>query len=418
MGSKYRNNFFDNKRDWSKYKDAVLNYYLRPYLEKVKEIKDKQSGSRKPICIVDMFAGRGVFKTGEPGSPLIIARHLNRLAEQGFEVKLLCYETYKKFYGHLVTVLEPFPFAKAVPKDCFTDMASVAEVASTHSTLLYIDPCDVNQLVLGQLGLVFEKVLQNQSVEALIVFMARAFLRQAAWARSVEANIGDALNDPLVGEADQDDRAMWLDALYDDQVVSQHAQLQRTHALLNSIAGGNYWEAIVDKLSFSWEERILLLVDEYKQKLRSWFRCVEALPVRPDTSPLPKYWIAFMTRYEPAFDLFNRAACEMMRARDLNIKNQPGTLFAGLETAPDLPQPSVVDRAVKRAAQPLSQISWRKLRWAACGGRNVGLYTDSEVNQSIKRLLKTGWLSGATGNKVEENSLLRPTQQLTDWRER
>lgn len=51
MGSKYRNSFFDSKRDWSKYKDAILNYYLTPYLQKVKTIG-------KPICIVDMFAGR------------------------------------------------------------------------------------------------------------------------------------------------------------------------------------------------------------------------------------------------------------------------------------------------------------------------------------------------------------------------
>src|SRR6266480_594852 len=94
MGSKYRNSFFDVKRDWSKYKDSVLDYYLVPYLQKVKDL-------RKPICIVDMFAGRGEFLTGEPGSPLIIAKRLQELRQLGHEVKLLCYENYDPFYQHL-----------------------------------------------------------------------------------------------------------------------------------------------------------------------------------------------------------------------------------------------------------------------------------------------------------------------------
>src|SRR5258706_9461524 len=131
MGSKYRNSFFDSKREWSNYKDSVLDYYLRPYLQKVKEIKVR--GIRKPICIVDMFAGRGEFKTGEPGSPRIIAARLQELAAHGYQVKLCCYENYQPFYKHLVSVLEPFPFAEAVPKDCFSDIANIAQLASTHT---------------------------------------------------------------------------------------------------------------------------------------------------------------------------------------------------------------------------------------------------------------------------------------------
>ncbi len=413
MGSKYRNSFFEQKRAWSKYKDAVLNYYLAPYLQKVKEIKARGVG--KPICVVDMFAGRGRFKTGEIGSPLIIAGHLNQLASQGYEVKLLCYETYDEHFAHLAEELKPFPFAKALQADCFGDMDNVAELASTHTTLLYIDPCDVNQLVLAKLKLVFDKVRQNQSVEALIVFMARAFLRQAAWARSIETRIGDALNDPLFADADDDDKAMWLDALYDKHVATQHAQVQETHSLLNNILGSNCWEALVDDESTAWEQKISQLVDEYKKQLRTWFKCVEALPVRPDTSSLPKYWIAFASRYPPAFDLFNRAGCEMMRTRELNVRNQPDSLFAGIETEPEVPQPQTVDRAVKRAAKSFSHVSWRELRWATCSGRSVGLYTDSEVNQSIKRLLRSGWLTGATGDKVEEMASIRPSQRLVDW---
>ncbi len=67
---------------------------------------------------------------------------------------------------------------------------------------------------------------------------------------------------------------------------------------------------------------------------------------------------------------------------------------------------------------PLMQVSCRELRWVTCGGLNVGTYTDSEINQSIKRLLKSGWLTGAAGEKVEEKTILSPTQLLASWLDR
>lgn len=413
MGSKYRNSFFDRKRDWSNYKDAVLDYYLVPYLQKVKRIG-------KPICVVDMFAGRGEFKTGEPGSPRIIATRLQELVQQGYNVKLRCYENYKPFYKHLITVLEPFPFADALPKDCFSDINNIAQLASTHTTLLYIDPCDVVQLNLSQLGLVFGKVLQNSSVEALIVFMARAFLRQAALARSVEMRLEEsgATNDPMLSDAEEDDEAMWTEALHGNKAAAQHAQSQKHQALLSDIAGGEYWQAIVQDRTTPWEEKCAKLVDEYLRKLRSWFKLAEALPVRSDKLAIPKYWIAFMSRYEPAFDLFNRAACKMVRLQRQNLLNQSGSLFAEAEPQPETAQPETVDRAVKRTAQPLQLCCWNELRWRTCGGRNVGKFTDSEVDQSIKRMLKSGWLSGASGEKIEEEAILSPTEELKSWTDR
>jgi len=413
MGSKYRKNFFDRKRDWSKYKDAVLEYYLVPYLQKVKELG-------KPICIVDMFAGRGEFKTGEPGSPRIIAVRAQELVHQGFKVKLRCYENYQPFYKHLVTVLKPFSFAEALRKDCFSDVVNIAQLASTHTMLLYIDPCDVVQLNLAKLGLIFDKVRQNSSVEAMIVFMARAFMRQAALARSVEMRLEGTgeLSDPLARDVEDDDKAMWLEVLHGDETAAQHAQSQKHQALLSDIAGGDYWQVIVQDSTISWEEKCARLVDEYRQRLRGWFKLVEALPVHPDKSPVPKYWIAFMSRYEPAFDLFNRAACDVIRTQRQNFQNQPGTLFAGMESQPETALPQTVDRAVKRAAQAPPLCRWKELRWRTCGNRNVGKFTDSEVNQSIKRLLKNDWVGGASGDKVEEDTVLSPTAQLKSWIDR
>ena len=72
-----KNGFFKAKRPWSKYKGFILRYYLETYIPKVATLK-------KPILIVDCFAGCGQFDDGEPGSPLIIASIINKWHDKGY----------------------------------------------------------------------------------------------------------------------------------------------------------------------------------------------------------------------------------------------------------------------------------------------------------------------------------------------
>ncbi len=410
MGSKYQNTFFDAKREWSKYKDSILDYYLVPYLQKVKYIGRPVN---KPICIVDMFAGRGEFKSGEKGSPLIIAEHLDKLSKQGFSVQLVCYEHSKEYHEHLVSVLKPYPFAEAFHQDCFSDIAHISKIASTHTTLLYIDPCDVTQLLLHKLKLVFDRVLANQSVEALIVFMASAFMRHAAWVRNIDVKMQSP-----TAEEDLLFKELLEGTLHDGKQDSQQEQKVKSQLILSSIVGGDFWQEIVADEKMPWEERVAFLVDKYREKLKGWFNTVEAVPIRPDHSTIPKYWMAFMSRYEPAFDLFNDAACDMNRARIVSIDNRHGSLFSGIEAEPEGANPSTVDRDVKRELKSARSITWDRLRWNVCGNRNVGKYTVAEVNQSIKRLIKAKLIMGALGNKVEGANILKPAPQLDSWIDR
>lgn len=62
--SKKNDNFFDEKKDWSKVKDALLGNYLRPYVQKIIH-------TYRPLVYVDCFAGKGKFADGNPGSPMI-----------------------------------------------------------------------------------------------------------------------------------------------------------------------------------------------------------------------------------------------------------------------------------------------------------------------------------------------------------
>ena len=91
------NDFFGKKRDWSRYKDFILGYYLEPYIPKVNTLK-------RPILVVDCFAGRGEFGDGQPGSPVIIASTVKKWRAKGVPIRGLFIEADPDNYRHLAEV--------------------------------------------------------------------------------------------------------------------------------------------------------------------------------------------------------------------------------------------------------------------------------------------------------------------------
>lgn len=408
MPSKYRDDFFSTKRHWSIYKDAVLDYYLVPYLSKVKERK-------QPILIVDMFAGRGRFHSGEPGSPLIIAQALKTLNISGHPVFLQCYESHEPFYVQLTRELQPFGFAQAIHGSCLDHVDNIAKAAASRTVFLYIDPCNVTSIHLDMLAKVYRQIQHARaSVEVMIVFMARAFMREAARVVRGEEDLIDQgpLGDKLILQSEaREDKEMWLHALYGEDEVSAVDRVWRAERELNAIAGGDYWKDIVRNGSLNWHDRCSALVDQYKVKMRKWFSLVDAYPIRSDIgSELPKYWLVFGSRYEPALDLFNRAACSACREQRHKYR-QPGSLFAGVAIE-EKPSDGAVDEATRALLSPNITLTWQQLRWHLCRGSNIGRFTDAEWNASIKRMLKSGMLAGASGDKVEDKVVLSPGPRL------
>lgn len=90
--------FFEKKRDWSRYKDFILGYYLEPYIPKVNTLK-------RPILVVDCFAGRGVFSDGQPGSPIIIATAMKKWRGKGVPIRGVFIEANPENQAHLSGVL-------------------------------------------------------------------------------------------------------------------------------------------------------------------------------------------------------------------------------------------------------------------------------------------------------------------------
>ncbi len=62
--AKKNDDFFVEKKPWSKVKDELLGCYLKPYVAKILH-------TCRPLVYVDCFAGKGRFDDGNPGSPLI-----------------------------------------------------------------------------------------------------------------------------------------------------------------------------------------------------------------------------------------------------------------------------------------------------------------------------------------------------------
>jgi three-Cys-motif partner protein len=72
---KKNDDFFKEKKPWSKVKDELLEGYLEPYIQKVLY-------TRKPIVYVDCFAGKGMFEDGNPGSPIIALNTMRDCVKQ------------------------------------------------------------------------------------------------------------------------------------------------------------------------------------------------------------------------------------------------------------------------------------------------------------------------------------------------
>ena len=145
-------NFFEAKRPWSRYKDYLLRSYIEPYIPKVASLK-------RPILIVDCFAGRGRFDDGEPGSPLIIAEAIERWRSKGVDVTGECIEADSENFHALCDVLRPHKDYCTPREGVFDDhLPELARRAQRNTVFLYVDPYMVKGLVFQHMKRVYDRM--------------------------------------------------------------------------------------------------------------------------------------------------------------------------------------------------------------------------------------------------------------------
>lgn len=279
MSHKADESFFDKKKPWSRKKDEILDHYLKPYLAKVKDLKE-------PIYLIDAFAGPGRFRNGDDGSPLIFAKNAAPLANSGYPVRLLCIEAAEKLYEDLCRNLAPFPFAHPRKGEFLSFISEISANAQSHTTFLYVDPYAVKGLAWEQLERVIHNV-SNSSVEILLNFNAPIFVRWGWQLIKCES--------PPPGISYDE-----LEEMDSEEFDSETPPIERLH----TIAGGDWWREVLEA-STDFHLQCIGIVDGICRKLKDHFREVLYVAIKDGHKPIPKYYMVFATRSEHGLILMN-----------------------------------------------------------------------------------------------------------------
>jgi three-Cys-motif partner protein len=295
--------FFATKRPWSRYKDAILQYYLEPYIPKVATLG-------KPILVVDGFAGRGQFGDGEPGSPLIICNTVQSWHARDTQISVELIEADADNFAQLDLVTEPYHDFTATRQGRFEVCVSeLAERAKSVSMFLYLDPYTVKSLDYGRMRTVYDQIRDaGASVEVLMNFNVATFMR---WALAALTR-----GEPLLLET--------YDEEADYQADDPKERLEI--ATLNAIAGGDYWIGIANS-GVTFATKLDLFTKHYCERMRESFRYVCSYPVKEKYQhQVPKYMLIYATRSRHGLRLMNDSMCKARR-KFLSSEFNSGTLF-------------------------------------------------------------------------------------------
>ena len=270
--------FFEKKRSWSRVKDELLAYYLKPYTQKI-------LSTRKPLVYIDCFAGKGRFDDGSAGSPIIALDIFNECNRQT-KIENVCIMPYfidLYYKNELEKNLEMYNNANIISGKFEEEIYQILNRYNTSNIFLYIDPYGISALRFA----IFE-YLANQnfySIELLINFNSFGFIREAC-----------RVMDITLSELEQD----FFDDLYeyDTTILDQSKKSQQQ---LTDIAGGEYWIDIIKDYKakkidgYSAETK---LSEMYCEQLRKKYKYVLNMPVRIRENNRPKYRLVHVTNHE------------------------------------------------------------------------------------------------------------------------
>ncbi len=351
--------FFEGKRPWSIIKDQVLKDYMSPYLAKVKTLQ-------KPIVLFDGYAGPGVFKDNEPGSPLIMCQ----AAEKNSPGKYKAYfvNKKKKYHDKLESILQKggwYGPAKPILGDTTKILPTLPAEITDHTVFLYLDP-------FGPTGSPFsllEPFLtrdKNYSTE-MVIMMHMPVLHRLASRKAVEAG------------------------------RENEAMIQRRHDRVTMTLGGDYWKPIMwDKSPMSTEEREKRLINAYVSKLASYLPYAGCCPVREGPNKVTKYFIVFVSRHPDAMVIMNDA---MIKAYFMRMHEDEwgGTLFAETSWTEWLSTDGL-DEVIIEEVRKTSGMTREEL-WAQIVRKNFMKYRWSDFWPRVNKLIENNVLQSPTPRK-------------------
>ena len=289
-------NFFREKKGWSFLKDTIFSHYLKPYITKI-------LNTYRPLHIYDCFAGKGIFDNGNKGSPIIIAEHINEIIQKNHGSKHIIFGHFieSKYAEELSQSLEDY-------QNCEVLKGSYKQYIKKHlldeeniniNIFLYIDPYGIKCLDFDSFQKVSEK--DYSSLEILMNFNSFGFLREGFRLLKYDLRHFD--------EFDSDDETYEID---DKNSIYR----------MNSIAGGDYWQAILQKKNegkINMFEAEKFFMNEYTKRIKGIFKYTVNIPIRIKTTHLPKYRLIFATNHPDGMILM---ADNMNKAWNQIVENE------------------------------------------------------------------------------------------------
>ena len=298
--------FFVSKKEWSEIKDDLLACYLTPYFSKV-------LNTRKTINYIDCFAGKGKFDDGKFGSPIIALNIISNCIRHNHSVSCPIVNTYfveKHYAEELQENLKDYKNAKVIKGAYQDNIRNILKSKTNENVFLYIDPFGIKCLLFDLYD--FYSQANFSSIELLINFNFFGFIREACRVKKVESIYISEL-----------DIIVKLFGGIDGDIKSEQE--------LNCIAGGDYWEKIIEdyKLGkitcYEAEKRIS---EQYCNKLKEKFKYVVNMPIRLKSGKQPKYRMIHATNNEEGCILMVQNICNRWESLlAIQTKNLERSLF-------------------------------------------------------------------------------------------
>ncbi|MDT8900238.1 three-Cys-motif partner protein TcmP [Anaeroselena agilis] len=305
--AKDNSTFFIRKNSWSEIKDRLLSGYLPQYFQKLLM-------TNKPIVYVDCFAGKGKFDDGGDGSPRIALKIrddcIGRTNSQNARIDGCFIDL--NYADELTTNIADYCNCNGTPVVISGKYEEKIETLLSDklgkNVFLYIDPYGIKALDYG----LFSKFANYgfNSIEMLINMNSFGFFRDACRVMRVDYKNDEALYN--------------LDDIVEYEPTEVDVS-QQSEMLLNSIAGGDYWKAIVRDYKagkidgYQAEKRFST---EYKQRLRQMYTYVLDMPIRMKSGQRPKYRMIHVCNHEQGCILMADNMSSRFDELFIDIQNQ------------------------------------------------------------------------------------------------
>ncbi len=233
---------------------------------------------------MDCFAGKGKFEDGKPGSPLIALEIINECLKSTTMGNVSISTTFidLNYADELKENLKNYSCVSVIHGKYEDNISSILQDKNGCNVFLYIDPYGIKALKYAM----FSSFANGRfnSIELLINMNSFGFIREAC----------HALGTSLV----LDDPSIFEDLIeYDSTTMTTS---QRSIQDLNEIAGGDYWQDIIEDYKakridgYQAEEKF---VEQYCQRLKNIFSFVLNMPLRIKRGQRPKYRMIHVTNH-------------------------------------------------------------------------------------------------------------------------